>query len=377
MKQIGKHFTLGLLIAAAGVTVLAQPEINFDSTPNFLKLPDKLNFGEVAGAATNSKGHVYVFTRTGDAYATIGTSRTFTHGGGRLFEFDQAGAYVREIGQGLYGFLWPESVKVDPQDNIWLVDRGASLVIKFDPSGQVAMVMGRKPEAVSVGAAARGGAPAGAGRGAEAAAAGRGAAEAPAAGRGAAGGGRGAAVPGGTPGDLFGQPTDVAWDAAGNIYVADGYRNSRIAKYDKSGKWIKGWGTKGAELGQLDIPRSIALDAQGNVYVAELGNKRIQVFDGEGTSKRSILAIGTPRAICITPGPHQYIYSSNSSEPTAPFDNGEFYKMELDGTKVGQFGHGGKSMKEFGTVNSIDCRKPTELVVGELTNWRVQKLTLK
>jgi DNA-binding beta-propeller fold protein YncE len=370
--------TNAFLIAGFAAVAFAQPEINFDSTPNFLKLPDKIYLGEAAGVATNSKGHVYVFTRTGDAYATIGTSRTFTHGGGRLFEFDQTGAYVREIGQGLYGFLWPESVKVDPQDNVWVVDRGASLVIKFDPQGQVAMVMGRKPEAVSVGTPGRAGAAPGAGRGAEAPAAGAGrGAEAPAgAGRGAAGAGRGAGILGGTPGDLFGQPTDVAWDASGNIYVADGYRNSRIAKYDKNGKWIKGWGTKGAETGQLDIPHSIALDAAGNVYVAELGNKRIQVFDGEGTSKRTIEAAGAPRAICITSGPHQYLFASNSSEPNAPFDKGEIYKIELDGTLVGKFGHGGKALKEFGTVNSIDCRKANELVVGETTNWRVQKLTL-
>jgi hypothetical protein len=376
MKQFTFSLLAPCLIGALAVTASAQPEIGFDSTPNFLKLPDKIYLGEAAGVATNSKGHVYVFTRTGDATATIGTSRTFTHGGGRLFEFDQTGAYVREIGVGLYGFLWPESVKVDPQDNVWVVDRGSSLVIKFDPQGQVAMVMGRKPEAVNVGTPARaGGAAPGAGRGAEAPA-GRGGAEAPAAaGRGAAGGGRGPAVPGGTPGDLFGQPTDVAWDAAGNIFVADGYRNSRVAKYDKNGKWIKGWGTKGAEPGQFDILRSIALDAQGNVYVAELGNKRIQVFDNDGAPKKTLTGAGTPRAICISPGAHQYLFASNSNDPNS-MDNGEIYKMELDGTVVGKFGKAGKLMKEFGTVNSIDCRKANELVVGELTNWRVQKLTL-
>ncbi len=356
-----KHFLFISLFASFG---FAQPQISFDSTPNFLKLPEKIYMGEAAGVATTSKGHVLVYTRTGDAYATIGTSRTFTHGGGRLFEFDQAGAFVREIGQGLYGFLVPSTVKVDPQDNIWVVDRGSSLVIKFDQEGRVAMVMGRKPEAITVGTPGRGGAAAGGGR-----------AEAPAGRAAAAGRGGGAGAGAGQPGDLFGQPTDVAWDAAGDIYVADGYRNSRIAKFDKSGHYIKSWGSRGTEPGKFDTPHSIALDAKGDVYVAELGNKRIQVFDGDGNPKKEISNVGTPRAICISPGAHQFLFSSNSNDPTN-LDNGEIYKMELDGTVLGKFGRAGKLMKEFGTVNEIDCRKPNELIVGELINWRVQKLTL-
>src|SRR5580700_5421850 len=169
MKHLNGVLLTTTLAAAFAMTATAQPEISFDSLPNFLKTPDNLYLGEAAGVATNSKGHLWVFTRTGDAYATIGTSRTFTHGGARLLEFDQNGTFLREIGQGLYGFLWAESVKVDPQDNIWVVDRGSSLVIKFDPEGRVAMVMGRKPEAITVGTPGRGAAGAGAGRGPEAA----------------------------------------------------------------------------------------------------------------------------------------------------------------------------------------------------------------
>jgi hypothetical protein len=377
---------LALCIAAAGLSN-AQPDISFDSAPNLLKLPEHIYLGEAAGVATTSKGHILVFTRTGDAYATIGTSRVFTHGGARLFEFDQNGVYLREIGQGIYGFLFAQSVKVDPQDNIWVVDRGSSQVIKFDPEGRVALVMGRKPEAIVVGGgggrgpgagAGPGAAPGGgAGRGADAGAGGRGA---DAAGRGAGAGrggaGLGGGAPGsGTPGDLFNQPTDVAWDSAGNIFVADGYRNSRVAKFDKNGRFIKSWGSKGTDPGQFDTPDSIAIDAQGNVYVAELGNKRIQVFDGDGTPKKVLSNVGTPRAICIAPGAHQFLYSSNSNDPSS-MDNGEIYKMELDGTVIGKFGRAGKLMKEFGTVNEIDCRRANELIVGELLNWRVQKLTL-
>ena len=109
------------------------PDIPFESVPNFLKLPPNLYLGEGIGVATNSKGHVFVYTRSGDT---------------RLFEFDRNGAFVREIGQGLYGFEFAHAVRVDAADNIWAVDEGTNMVIKFGPDGRVAMVLGRRPEAV-------------------------------------------------------------------------------------------------------------------------------------------------------------------------------------------------------------------------------------
>src|SRR5207253_7690829 len=109
------------------------PEIPYDSVADFLKLPPDLYLGEGIGVATNSKGHVFVYTRSGDT---------------RLFEFDQNGAFVREIGQGLYGFAFAHAVRVDPQDNIWAVDEGSNMIVKFNPAGRVVMVIGRRPEAV-------------------------------------------------------------------------------------------------------------------------------------------------------------------------------------------------------------------------------------
>jgi len=377
---------VSLVAAAQRPSAQSSPDIAFDSNPDFLKLPDGNFFGEVAGVATNSKGHVFVYTRTGPANATLGASRTFYKAGSRLFEFDQSGKFVREIGVGVYGLNFAQAVHIDPQDNIWVVDQGSTNVIKFDPEGRILLVLSRKPEAINVRAVVRGGAPI-AGRGAE----GRGAAE----GRGGAPEGRGAApaaapaggrpgVPGppgtGIPGDSFVRTADVAWDKTGNIYVADGVTmnggNARVAKFDKDGHFIKSWGARGTENGQFNSLHGIALDAQGNVYVADAGNKRIQVFDGEGGYKSSITTVGTPYAICITPGSHQYLYSSNSNDPET-LDNGEIYKAELDGKIVGKFGRAGKLPKEFGTVNAIDCRSENDLYVGELLNWRVQKLTLK
>ena len=354
-----RHISSTVLLLFAATLYGQVPEIPYDSAPNLLKLPDRVYLGEAAGVATNSKGNIFVYTRTGGAVATIGASRTLAHGGSRLFEFDPSGKFLREIGKGVYGFLFAQSVRVDAQDNIWVVDRGSAMVIKFSPDGRILMTMGRKPEAVTLPAAAgaaRGGPPAGA----------------PAAAR---GGGRGPAGAG-TPGDSFSAPTDVAFDAAGNIFVSDALANARITKFDKNGKFIKSWGSKGSEPGQFDTPHSLALDARGNLYVADMGNKRIQVFDNDGTFKAQISNVGAPWAVCISPGAHQVLYSSNSTDP-ATMDNGEIYKLELDGKILGKFGHAGKLIKEFGTVNAMDCRTPNQLHVGELTNWRVQKLTLR
>ena len=340
-----------LLAACASVLPAQVPEISFDSTISLLKLPPNLYLGEAAGVATTSKGNILVYTRTGGEDGTMGGSRFFTHGGSRLFEFDPSGKYLREIGVGIYGFLFAQSVRVDAQDNIWTVDRGANVVIKFDPSGRFVMAFGRKPESVNP-------APSGAGTG--------------------RGGGRG--VPGqGVAGDNFNRPTDVAWDAAGDIFVSDAYTNARVVKLDKNGKFVKTWGSKGSGPGQFDMPNSIAVDAQGNVYVADLGNRRIQVFDNDGNFKSQIGEIGSPWAICISSSSqqnsHQYLYSSNSNPPDS-MDNGEIYKLELDGKVLGKFGAAGKLTKQFGTVNELDCRNPNVLYAGELTNWRVQKLTL-
>ena len=350
-----RYMPLPLAAAMLAVTVLAgipaaaqnaAPEIAFDSAANPLALPDDIYLGEVGGVATNSRGDVFVYTRTGHPTVSIGAARAFAHGGSRLFQFDRSGKFTREIGQGIYGFLFAQQVRIDPQDNIWIVDQMSGYVMKLDPMGRVLMLLGRKPEAIPV--------PAAPGRG----------------------GGAGGGLPGaGAQSDVFNRPTDVAWDAVGNIFVADGMGNARVAKFNSKGVFIKSWGSKGNDPGLFDTALAIAVDAQGNVYVGD-GNKRLQVFDNNGTFKTQYTNVGTPAALCITPGPTQFIYSSNSNPPDDIDVAGEIYKMRLDGTIVGKFGKAGKLPKEFGTVNAIDCRSENTLLVGEIGNMRVQKLAL-
>jgi hypothetical protein len=367
MKRF-QQFFVAAAFSAFTVALLGQsaPEIAYDGNADFLSLP---SYGEVAGVATNSKGHIYVYARTGHAIATLGDERTFYHGGSRLFQFDQTGKFVKELGQGTYAMNFAQQVRVDPQDNVWAVDAGSNMVMKFDAEGRLVQVFGRKPEAINVrpgpGVPARTIDPA--------------PKEGEAGGRG--GGGRGGAAalaPGeGVPGDSFNRPSDVTWDKAGNTYVADGYgTNSRIAKFNRDGNFVKSWGQTGSAQGQFNRIRGIAIDGAGLLYVADAGNSRIQVFDGEGTFKSQITGIGTPQAICISGGSTQFLYSSNSNDPES-MDNGEIYKLRLNGQVVGRFGKAGKLAKEFGMVNALDCRTENDLLIGEVWNWRVQKVTLK
>src|SRR6188472_4027223 len=138
----GAISVVGLSLSAQSVT-----EIRYDAVADALNLP---SYGEVAGVATNSRGHVFVYARTGHAVATLGDERTFYHGGSRLFQFDQSGKFVKEIGQGVYAVNFAQQVRVDPQDNIWIVDAGSSQVVKFDADGRYQLVLGRKPENIPV-----------------------------------------------------------------------------------------------------------------------------------------------------------------------------------------------------------------------------------
>ena len=196
---------------------------------------------------------------------------------------------------------------------------------------------------------------------------------------------------------MFRQVTDMAWDRAGNTYISDGYVNSRIAKVDKNGTWIKSWGEPGDQPGQFSTPHSIAVDAEDQVYVADRGNRRIQVFDSEGKFLRQItidvpfdpnarpaignkpvlpikgsqtMAPGSPWALCITPAPNQVLFSSDAYP-------GRIYKLSLDGKVLGVLGESGKQLKQFGWIHEIACPSETELYVSELLNWRIQKLILK
>ena len=356
LRAAGSSVAALALSPGLGFAQDAVPTIRYDSVRDPLHLPSDIYFGECSGVALNSKGHVFVLSRgntSGPAYAAAAT---------QLLEFGPDGRFLREIGKHLYAWSFAHTVKIDREDNIWVTDKGSDMVIKFTLEGRVAMVFGRKQEASDeeTGPLKHPNPPL-------------------------------PAEPG-----RFRQVTDVAWDTAGNTYISDGYINSRVAKVDKDGNWLKSWGDRGTGPGQFHTPHSIAVDAENQVYVADRSNRRIQVFDGEGKFLRQFtidvpvpagarpaignvpneaeiaagtLAPGSPWAICISPGPNQVLYSADAFP-------GRIYKLTLDGKVLGVLGQSGKQLKQFGWIHEMACPRENELYVAELLNWRVQRLVL-
>ena len=330
----------------------AVPEIAFDSAANPLKLPDDIYLGEVAGVATNSKGDIFVYTRTGHPTISLGSrARSRTAARGCSSSIETGNSFARSDRTST------DSCSPSRSASIRRTTSGSS--IRWRACHEV-----RSERACpdAAGQKARGHS----GSGARAAAAPAG------------GGGRAAALPGaGAQSDVFNRPTDVAWDAAGNIFVADGIGNARVAKFDSNGVFVKSWGSRGTRARPVRHgPRRLRSMRRAMSTSPTAATSESRCSTTTEPSRRSITNVGTPAALCITPGPNQFLYSSNSNPPDDIDVAGEIYKMKLDGTIVGKFGRAGKLLKEFGTVNAIDCRSENNLLVGEIGNMRVQKLTL-
>ena len=365
--------TIFVLFSSAAYSQTAT-ELKYDAVAP-LRLPPDLYLGEAAGVAVNSHGHIFVYSRTGSEATLIGPRAA------SLYEFAPDGTFVREIGGNLYLKAWAHAVRIDSEDNIWLIDNGSSMAAKLSPSGQVLQVFGRRPESTHARyprcqgphcpphslrppyyetadtppPAARDG--------------------------------------------LFDEVTDVAFDPDGNVYFSDGYNNARVAKYDTDGNWITSWGERGSEPGQFRVPHGIAADNQGRIYVADRSNNRIQVFESDGTFVQQItladlrrqvplpadyepnipsfgqLPDGSynslwPNSICITSGPNPVMFTQDMFP-------GRIYKMSLDGTVLGYLGRDGQAIGQFAWIHGLACPSANELFVAELLTWRVQKVTIR
>jgi len=314
------------------------PELPFESVPDPLKLPNDIHFGEIAGVAVNSHGHVFVFSRgnsVGPAYMASAS---------QLLEFDAQGNFVREIGKNLNAWSYAHAVRIDPQDNIWVVDKGSNMILRFKPEGHVDWVFGRKGEASHI--------------------------QVPpdyetVMARRFQRMGVDVEIPEeNNPrwpipihrDNVFNQPTDVAWDSQGNSYFSDGYINSRVGKVNARGEWVDSWGSLGSGPGEFDTPHGIAVSPADEIYVADRGNRRVQVFNADGTYIREFIvdvpvdtsrgkitygqenpygttgsqAPGAPDALCMTPGPNPVLFIGDIYPS-------RIYKVSLEGDGLGAY----------------------------------------
>ena len=346
---------LALIVAVSSAHAQTVPQIPVESVPNFFQLPAGINFGEVPAVAVNSQGHVFVFSRS----SPTGGGPAYGISAAQLFEFGPSGVFIAEHGRGLYAWAFAHGLAIDANDNIWTVDKGSNMVVRMNPEGRVVWVFGRKAESSSENA-----------RPIE------------------------HHDPPLPPQDgRFREPTDVAFDSQGNIYITDGYVNSRVAKYDVNGDWVMSWGEPGAGPGQFETPHAIAIDRNDNVYVGDRSNARIQVFDAEGNFQRmfsvatpiapgskavngstpadltNVAANGAPNALCIPPG-SDVIYVGETTFP------GRIIKATLQGEVIGIVGNSGHNLGEFSGGHGLACPSENVLFVAETSNSRVQKLIL-
>ena len=294
--------------------------------------------GQTEGVARNSKGHLFVYSRTGPSGIARGGTAAM------LFEFDENLKFVKTWGPNSYAAAFAHSVRIDKYDNVWMVDEGSGMLVKFDPDGMPQMQFGRTLEAIDY-----------LERFVE----------------------RGEKIPEaerhpvGRPG-IFNRPTDVTWDSKDNIYVSDGYGNSRVVKIAKGGHWLKTVGTYGSGPDQFVIPHSIASDRQDNIYVADRNNWRIQVYDTDLNLKKSLVGMGSPWGICVSPGSPQYLFSGDGT-------TGKLYKMDMDGKLLGwaqtSLGQGEDDAGRL--IHMIHCESANVVYLGSAILWQVDKITIK
>jgi len=289
------------------------PQLKFHIDEDFFKWPVNIWPSEAVGVALNKQGHIFLLNR----------------GNIPLLEFGADGSYIGSMGEGSTIFHAAHSVRFDAEDNMWLVDAGNNVVVKFNNKRRIVQALGRRlePWVYMTHGIER-------------------------------------AIPG--PASFY-QPTDTVVGPDGSTYITDGYGNSRVVKFTREGSLVKYWGDRGSRPGQFNTPHSIVMDRNQNLYVADRQNSRVQVFDTDGKFKQEWDLDGLTWSICITPGPTQVIFIGSV---------GKVYKMDLTGKVLGTFGKLGRLPGWFDSIHAIACPDEKTVYVANEFSYRFDKVVL-
>ncbi|MCX5912931.1 MAG: peptidyl-alpha-hydroxyglycine alpha-amidating lyase family protein [Deltaproteobacteria bacterium] len=289
---------------------MGSGRFTYEVQADWAKLPEGWSFLEVVDVAVDAKDRVYVFSR-GKHPVTF---------------FDSDGTLLKAWGEGL--FHRPHGITIDPEGNLFLVDDGGHVVRKYTPEGQLLLTIGTP--------------------------------------------GKGAPFQQGVP---FNRPTKVAFDPqTRDLYIADGYGNSRIHKYSPDGKHLFSWGGPGSDPGEFNLPHSVCTDAGGLVYVADRENHRIQVFDSQGRYVTQWNNMHRPCGLHLTRGPQPLVYAGELA-PGYPFN--EAYPnlgprisiYSLRGERLARLGDlkPGNEPQQFIAPHGLATDSRENLYVGEVS----------
>lgn len=248
------------------------------------------------------------------AVATDASGRVYVFQRGKqadpIVVFDPQGKFLRSWGRGMFGN--PHGMRIDRDQNVWVTDNGDHQVMKFTREGRLLLTLGIKGKA-------------------------------------------------GTDDKTFNRPTDIAFGPSGDVFVSDGYGNSRVVKFSKDGKYLMAWGKRGTGPGQFHIPHSIGIDSHGTVYVSDRENNRIQRFDLEGKYLGEWTHLGATQSLFITPDDDMWIITHRNNVENVTYDTLAGRIMHID-LKTGRI---------LGAMESpghwIDVSRTGVLSIGSLT----------
>ena len=315
-------FASAVCVAAAAVcavnTMHAQdsagdrpiPSLPFHRVDNFFRYPAYSVIGRLSGVAVGPNGHIVALNR----------------GYHPVLEFNADGSFLRTWGEGSRMFEGAHALRFDPLGDLWYIDAADNMIFHFDKEGRTLGTLGTNPEPWTflTHVIER-------------------------------------AVPGRA--NLY-QETDIGWSKDGSMFVADGYGNSRVAKFDKDGNFVKAWGERGGQPGNFNTPHSLVVDNNDVVYVADRGNSRIQTFDTDGTRKAVWNLPTAPWSLCLTNGSNQVMFVGSV---------GRVYKMDLTGKILGAFGRQGRMPGTIDSVHQLACPDEKTVYLANLYASRLDK----
>ena len=312
---------LCLFDGAVGRLHLGAAADRYEEVKDWPRLPASVQLGEVSGVDVDANGHVFVFHRPGRGFEP-GATAPLTEPAILEIEGD-TGKLIASWGAGM--FLVPHGITVDRANNIWVTDVGLQQVFKFSHDGRRLLALGEP----RVGAWDK---------------------------------------------THFNQPTDVAIDPDGSFYVSDGYVNSRVAHFDRDGKFLMEWGKKGSAESEFSNPHGLAFGAAGTLLVADRENSRIQVFDRSGVFKRQWLgAKDKGRVFSVAADAGGSMYVGVRRADYEPQTNGVL-KLDRDWRTVASIGFGASGDPVFNAVHDLAVARDGSIYVAETRTKRVVKL---